>query len=74
MTGYYDLVLGLIPLALAGISGVLTVAGMALTVAIPVAGLVSIALIGHAMFVRTPSTPKPPVATRTEAPPVNSAD
>lgn len=54
MTRYYDLVLGLIPLALGGISALLVAAGLALTTAIPIAGLVSIALIGHAMFVRTP--------------------
>jgi len=57
MMGYYDLVLGLIPLALAGITGSLVVAGMALTTAIPLASLVSVFLIGHAMFVRTPTTP-----------------
>ena len=59
MTGYYDLVLGLIPLALAGITGFLTVLGMPLTTAIPLASVVSVGLIGHAMFVRTPVTPTP---------------
>lgn len=54
MTGYYDLVLGLIPLALAGITGALTIAGMALTTAVPVASLVAMALVGHAMFVNAP--------------------
>lgn len=54
MTGYYDIVLGLIPLALAGITGVLVLAGFALTMAIPLASLVAVGLIGHAMFVRTP--------------------
>ena len=73
MAGYYDLVLGLIPLALAGISFALLSAGMALTTAVPLAGLVSIGLIGHAMFVRTPSTTRSN-ATRTEAPSFNSAD
>lgn len=59
MTGYYDLVLGLIPLALVGITGVLTVAGLSITVAVPAAATVSVGLIGHAMFVRSPvdSTP-----------------
>lgn len=57
MAGYYDVVLWLIPLTLAGITGVLSLTGMALSVAIPIAGVVSIALIGHAMFVRTPAAP-----------------
>lgn len=59
MTGYYDVVLGLIPLALLGITGALTVAGFSLTAAVPVAATVSVGLIGHAMFVRSPvdSTP-----------------
>ena len=54
MTGYYDLVLGLIPLALAGITSLLTVVGFQLTTAIPLASLVAVGLIGHAMFVRAP--------------------
>ena len=59
MTGYYDLVLGLIPLALVGITGVLTLAGFSITTAVPMAATVSVGLIGHAMFVRSPvdSTP-----------------
>jgi hypothetical protein len=54
MTGYYDIVLGLIPLAMAGITGGLMAVGVALTVAIPLASVVAVALIGHAMFVRAP--------------------
>ncbi len=57
MPGYYDLVLGLIPLALAGTTGFLVVLGLPLTTAIPLASVVSVGLIGHAMFVRTPVTP-----------------
>lgn len=52
---YYDLILGLIPLALLGLTGLLTTAGLALTTAVPLAGVVSVGMIGHAMFVRTPS-------------------
>lgn len=74
MTGYYDVVLGLIPLALAGITGGLVFAGMALSVAIPVAGLVSIALIGHAMFVRTPGSSSPPTPASGDGTGFNSAD
>ncbi len=54
MTGYYDMVLGLIPLTLAGLSGALVLFGVELTTAIPLASLVAVLLIGHAMFVRTP--------------------
>lgn len=54
MTDYYDLVLGLIPLALVSITGALTLAGAALTVAVPVASAVAVGLMGHAMFVRAP--------------------
>ena len=54
MTGYYDLVLGLIPLALIGITGVLTVGGLDLMMAVPLGSVVAVGLIGHALFVRTP--------------------
>lgn len=54
MTGYYDIVLGLIPLTLVGITGILFAAGYAITIAIPVASVVAVGLIGHAMFVRAP--------------------
>jgi hypothetical protein len=64
MTGYYDIVLGLIPLSLAGISGVLTVAGLELTTAVPLASLVAVALIGHAMFVNAPVSSSPPSGQR----------
>lgn len=54
MTGYYDIVLGLIPLALAGITAVLTGVGYSLTHAVLGGGIVSIGLMGHALFVRAP--------------------
>jgi hypothetical protein len=74
MPGYYDIVLGLIPLALVGVSGALTAAGVAVTVAIPIAGLVAVGLIGHAVFVRTPGDAPTPAATSREAPGFNAAD
>jgi hypothetical protein len=73
MAGYYDLVLGLIPLTLLGISGTLVAAGLALSVAIPIAGLLVIGLIGHAMFVRTPGQGPRPAPTA-EPPEFNPAD
>lgn len=57
MTGYYDIVLGLIPLSLAGLTALLFVAGMSLSVSIPLASVVTLALMGHAMFVRAPVGP-----------------
>ncbi|MFC7165720.1 hypothetical protein [Halospeciosus flavus] len=54
MTDYYDHVLGLIPLALFGGSGALSVAGLELTTAVSVAGALAVLLVGHAMFVHGP--------------------
>ena len=76
MTGYYDLVLGLIPLTMAGITGGLYLTGFALTTAIPLASVVAVGLIGHAMFVRAPVDPVPPEgnegADSVQPDPVNS--
>jgi hypothetical protein len=55
MTGYYDVVLGLIPLGLGAIAAALALLGYQLTVAVPVASVFAIGLICHAMFVRTPT-------------------
>ncbi|MFC6904512.1 hypothetical protein [Halalkalicoccus tibetensis] len=55
MTSYYDMILGLIPLALFGIAGTLTLLGLQLTLAVPVAASVSVGLIGHALFVNEPT-------------------
>ncbi|WP_436928419.1 hypothetical protein [Halosimplex halobium] len=63
MTGYYDLVLGLIPLALGGIAALLAAFGFALTTAIPVASVVAVGLIGHAMFVNGPVDSAPRSST-----------
>jgi hypothetical protein len=61
MTGYYDFVLGLIPLALIGITAVLHVAGLSLTSAVPLGAGASVLVMGHALFVNGPvdSAPKP---------------
>lgn len=66
MTGYYDYVLGAIPLTLLGITGLLTAAGVSLTMAVPPAAGIAVLLIGHAMFVNGPvdtvEAPTPPQA------------
>jgi hypothetical protein len=74
MVTYYDAILGLIPLSLGGISLALLGAGLSPTVAIPLASLVSIGLIGHAMFVRTPVAPTEATATAADAPGYSTAD
>lgn len=63
MAGYYDFVLGFIPLALGGGSLALTVAGVSLTTAIIAASLVAVLVIAHGMFVRAPSDSPSAVAT-----------
>lgn len=70
MTGYYDIVLGLIPVALLGITAALTLVGLSLTAAVPIGSFVSMAIIGHAMFVNTPAnTTEEPTSAR---PPLNA--
>ncbi|KAB1196012.1 MULTISPECIES: hypothetical protein [Haloferax] len=59
MTGYYDYILGLIPLALVGITASLVVFGLQLTTAVPMAAGVSALLTGHALFVNGPTSPTP---------------
>lgn len=60
MTGYYDIVLGVIPLSLAGLTALLLTAGMSISVAVPLASVVAIGVMGHAMFINAPvGTPSP---------------
>ena len=64
MTGYYDIVLGLIPVALLGITAALMLVGISLTTAVPIGAFVSMAIIGHAMFVNAPAdVPEEPQST-----------
>lgn len=55
MPGYYDLVLGAIPSTLVGVSGGLHLAGVELVTAVPLAGLLAVAIMGHAMFINGPT-------------------
>ncbi|TQQ81128.1 hypothetical protein EGH24_08315 [Halonotius terrestris] len=64
MAQYYDYVLGVIPLVLGGLTGLLSVAGLDLTAALPVGASVSALIIGHALFVNMPTQP---TAESTEA-------
>lgn len=54
MTGYYDAILGLIPLAILGGYATLSLTGLESSTAISVGALIAVALIGHAMFVNGP--------------------
>ncbi|MFB6281874.1 MAG: hypothetical protein ABEH40_07640 [Haloferacaceae archaeon] len=54
MVGYYDYVLALIPLTLFGTAGVLLGVGWDPLIAVPVAAVGSVLLIGHALFVNGP--------------------
>jgi hypothetical protein len=60
MTGYYDLVLGLIPLAFVGVTGALVLGGIGVTIAVPLGALVSLGLVIHGMFINgSVDTPAP---------------
>jgi hypothetical protein len=73
MAEYYDYVLGLIPLALLGVTLLLSGVGWNLTAAVPVGATASVALIGHALFVNAPTdapaVESGPSATGKPAPP-----
>ena len=55
MTGYYDHVLWLIPVALIGPTVALGLARLSLTAALPVGAVAAATVTAHAMFVRTPT-------------------
>jgi hypothetical protein len=55
MPEYYDYVLGLIPVALVGVSGLLSLGGLGRTPAVSAGGLLAVALVGHALFVNGPT-------------------
>lgn len=74
MTGYYDLILGLIPLALIGVTGAVSAAGLSLAAAVPVGATVSVLLIGHALFVNGPVDISPESTSVSPTPQTNSAD
>ena len=55
MACYYDVVLGLIPLSLAGLTALLLTTGLSLSMAALLASTVAVGLMGHAMFVNAPA-------------------
>lgn len=54
MIGYYDYVLGFIPIALLGGSGLFTAAGLPTTTAVALGAAVSFLVVAHALFVNGP--------------------
>lgn len=54
MIGYYDLVLGLVPLSLLGVTGGLYGIGVDLAIAVPLAAALAAGVIGHGLFVNAP--------------------
>lgn len=54
MTGYYDCVLGLIPVALVGVTASLTLVGLSVMSALPFGAVAAGTVMAHAMFVRSP--------------------
>ena len=60
MVEYYDVVLGLIPATLLGLTALLVGGGLPLWLSVPLSSTVAVGLIGHAMFV---NGPEPAVVT-----------
>ena len=59
MIGYYDLVLGLVPLSLLGVTGGLYGVGVDLAIAVPLAAALAAGVIGHGLFVNAPVEERP---------------
>jgi len=74
MTGYYDIVLGLIPLSLAVGTAVLLGLGLELTASVMLSSVLTVALVGHAMFVNAPADDVTPSGTSTGEPAASSND
>ncbi len=54
MTRYYDYVLGLIPAVMLGVTLLLFMSGIQLTMAVPAGAAAAVLIIGHALFVNVP--------------------
>lgn len=77
MTGYYDLILGLIPASFLGTIGLLHVVGIGLMMAIPVAGFIALGIVAHGLFINGPVDDPRPTPTQnaaTNGPAPNAAD
>ncbi|MFB6185289.1 MAG: hypothetical protein ABEI06_08275 [Halobacteriaceae archaeon] len=54
MVEYYDVILGLIPVLVTSLIGATMIIGAPLSNAILLSGIMSVLLIGHALFVNSP--------------------
>ncbi|MFW6321406.1 MAG: hypothetical protein ACOC0Z_06100 [Halohasta sp.] len=72
MTRYYDYVLGLIPALMLGVTAILFLTGIQLTMAVPVGAGAAVLVIGHALFVRVPGQVEPTTDRRTTTQPINA--
>jgi hypothetical protein len=72
MTRYYDFVLGLIPAVMFGLTAILFVAGVQLTMAVPVGAGAAVLVIGHALFVNVPGQAEPTTDQRSAIQPSNA--
>lgn len=59
MIGYYDLILGLVPASLLGVTGGLYGIGVDLAIAVPLAAVAAAAVIAHGLFVDPPVEEQP---------------
>lgn len=59
MSAYYDYVLAAIPLVMLTLPSLLYFNGLGMTTAVPLGMLPVVAIIGHAMFVRAPTSQLP---------------
>lgn len=66
MTSYYDHILGLIPVAFTAVAATLYFTGIQSALAIPAAGGVAVALVGHALFVNGPVDDAPDATAVTQ--------
>lgn len=74
MVGYYDVVLGAVPLALLGVTGGLYGIGIELTIAVPLAASLAAAVIGHGLFVNAPIETNRPAPEPSPDSPAVAAD
>jgi len=72
MTRYYDFVLGLIPAVMFGLTAILFLAGIQLTMAVPVGAGAAVLVIGHALFVNVPGRAESTADQRSAVQPSNA--
>lgn len=74
MTDYYDYILGLIPVAMGGIAGLLWALDVAVSLAVPAGAFAVLPLLAHALFVRAPVADGPEPPSQRQTGHTNTAD